>query len=349
MDSPVRNSEWLECIATLLGGTSRQSCAATFPPDQFWCVLDELPLHLVPAGILAGGLSLHPEQKQKLRLNPQARVLPQGVTPEELPASAQCLGNFALQGTTAWVRQPVTDSLLPFWLGPRLEGAVGTIRQEGHVPAVLPDEEVALLLTAGIVSNEEHAKRNRERWHEVIFRSAEMFHQRDYAPVRGLMHPFHVAALRRYFRHLVRSGRIRFGDEQNPRRYGVHNESVARFFHQQMAKTVSLIVGETVIPSYVYAASYASGAVLKKHIDRAQCEFSVTLCLDFSPEPRRETSWPIRLDTAHGTVAVYQALGDGLVYRGPRVPHYRDVLPNGQSSTSIFFHYVPAGFTGSLD
>jgi hypothetical protein len=92
-----------------------------------------------------------------------------------------------------------------------------------------------------------------------------------------------------------------------------------------------------------------SGAVLKKHIDREQCEFSVTLCLDFSPEPRRETSWPIRLDSGQGTVTVYQALGDGLVYRGPRVPHYRDILPNGHTSTSIFFHYVAEGFTGSLD
>jgi hypothetical protein len=349
MDSPVRNSEWLEYIATLLGGTSRRPCAATFPPDQFWCVLDELPLHLIPAGTLAGGLSLHPGQKQELRLNPQVRVLPHGVTPEELPARAQCMDNFALQGTTAWVQQPATDSLLPFWLGPRLEGAVAAIKQEGHVPAVLPDEEVDLLLTAGIVSTDERAKGNRERWHEAIFRSAEMFHQRDYAPVRSLIHPFHVAALRRYFRYLVRSGRIRLGDEQSSRRYGVHNESVARFFHQQMAKTVSLIVGEPVIPSYVYAASYLSGAVLAKHIDREQCEFSVTLCLDFSPEPRGETSWPIRLDTWHGTVTVYQALGDGLVYRGPRVPHYRDTLPNGQTSTSIFFHYVPAGFTGSLD
>ena len=176
-----------------------------------------------------------------------------------------------------------------------------------------------------------------------------MFRQRNYAPIRSLLHPFHVAALRRYFRYLVRSGRIRFGDEQSSRRYGVHNESVSRFFHQQMAKMVSLIVGEPVIPSYVYTASYVSGAVLKKHIDREQCEFSVTLCLDFSPEPRGETSWPIRLDTARGSVAVYQALGDGLVYRGPRVPHYRDILPYGRTSTSIFFHYVPAGFSGSLD
>ena len=116
-----------------------------------------------------------------------------------------------------------------------------------------------------------------------------------------------------------------------------------------MANAVSAIVGEPVKPSYVYFASYLSGAQLKKHTDRAQCEFSVTLCLDFSPEPELASPWPIRLATSDGSVAVYQALGDGLVYRGTKVPHYRHVLGEGQTLTSIFFHYVPENFNGVLE
>jgi len=144
-------------------------------------------------------------------------------------------------------------------------------------------------------------------------------------------------------------GTIRLGDEQSSRRYVAHNEAVARFFHHQIANAVSAIVGEALKPSYVYFGSYLSGAELKKHTDRPQCAFSVTLCLDFSPEPDLATSWPIRLDTPEGTVKVYQALGDALVYRGTRVPHYRHVLAKGYTSTSIFFHYVPEDFPGSLE
>jgi hypothetical protein len=148
---------------------------------------------------------------------------------------------------------------------------------------------------------------------------------------------------------MIRRGMVYLGDNQSSRRYVAHNESVARFFHHQLAKVVSAVAGEPVKPSYVYLASYLSGAELKKHTDREQCEFSVTLSLDFSPEPVRETPWPIRLDTLRGTVTVHQALGDGLVYRGTRVPHYRDTLPEGRTSTSIFFHYVPLDFTGPLN
>lgn len=170
-----------------------------------------------------------------------------------------------------------------------------------------------------------------------------------YAPIAGLIHPFHVAALRRYYRHLIRTGAIQLGDRQSSRRYIAHNEPVARFFHQQITARLSQLAGEALRPSYVYLASYLSGAELKKHVDREQCEYSVTFCLDFSPEPELATPWPIRLDTASGTVKVYQALGDGLAYRGTRLPHYRDALGEGQTSTSIFFHYVPEGFQGPLN
>jgi len=56
----------------------------------------------------------------------------------------------------------------------------------------------------------------------------------------------------------------------------------------------------------------------------------------------------LHLETSRGPVRVEQALGDALLYRGCELPHYRDPLPDGQISTSIFLHYVRADFLGSL-
>ncbi len=170
---------------------------------------------------------------------------------------------------------------------------------------------------------------------ELKGKASLLFRDKGYAPLGDLIHPFHIAALRRYYRYLIRTGSIRLGDGQSPRRYVAYNEPVARFFHKAIAPILSAVAGERLKPSYVYMASYLSGAELRKHTDREQCEFSVTLCLDFSPEPRLETPWPIRLDTPTGTVMVYQALGDGLAYRGTRLPHYRSRLGQGQTSTSM--------------
>jgi hypothetical protein len=216
------------------------------------------------------------------------------------------------------------------------------------VPPSFPEEDRFSLAAAGILTPQDHAQGRIREWERIVNDAAPSFREKGYVPIGNLLHPFHLAALRRYYRCLVRRGHLSLGDTSTSRRYVAHNESVARFFHHQIAVAVSAIAGEAIKPSYVYAASYLTGAELKKHTDREQCEFSVTLCLDFSPEPALETSWPIRLETPQGTVAVYQALGDGLVYRGTRVPHYRDVLSGNRTSTSIFFHYVPMDFAGPL-
>jgi hypothetical protein len=348
MASQVRETEWLDWMASLMGAAPRQTYTATLPSGKFHCLLDELPLHLIPRRVL------DPQHRkrflsQPLFFNPQCTVLAAGQLPEELESHRDLLEGFHLQATVAWVRDPATGSFSPFWLGPRLEAAVSRLQAGKAASDSLPPEVLFLLAEAGILTRAEYAEQRLATWSETVKKRSQVFREKGHTPLDNLIHPFNLAALRRYYRYAIRRGAIRLGDEQSSRRYVAHNEKVARFFHHQIVKAMSAVAGEAIKPSYVYLASYLGGADLKKHTDRQQCEFSVTLCLDFSPEPELETSWPIRLDTSEGTVTVYQALGDGLAYRGTSVPHYRDVLGSGHTSTSIFFHYVPVDFSGPLN
>jgi hypothetical protein len=301
MASQVKDTAWLEWMAGLMGAGSRQRHSATLPPGQFHCLLDELPLHLIPQRQLESQCWWQNLPHQQLFLNPQCLVLPPGRVPAELEIHRHLLEYFNLQESVAWVRDPATGSLHPFWLGPGLESVVSRLRAGGPVPTSVPRQVRCLLAGAGILTPEEHAECRLAEWSEIVRKSVRGFREKGYVPVGDLIHPFHLAALRRYYRHAIRRCAVRLGDEQSPRRYAFHNESVARFFHHQIANGVSAIVGEAIKPSYVYLASYLSGAELKKHTDRQQCEFSVTLCLDFSPEPGSATSWPIRLDIPEGT------------------------------------------------
>lgn len=327
-----------------MGGVSRQACSATFPPNRFFCLLDELPMHLVPRASRVAN-----SNPKVLRLNPDCKLYPSGELPGEVADQRELLSAFALEGTIAWVRDAKTQSVLPFWLGPQFESFVRDWRPEESLPYSIPGPARSILERAGILVSAESLPERRVQHDHAVREAAELFRARGYAPLQGLIHPFHIAALRRYYRHQIRNGAIQLGDPQSPRRYVAYNDPVARFFHRAIAPAFAAIVGEPVKPSYVYLASYLSGAELKTHVDREQCEFSITLCLDFSPEPDLATPWPICLQTQTGTVTVYQALGDGLAYRGTRLPHYRSRLGEGQTSTSIFFHYVAADFTGSLD
>lgn len=347
MASSLNNSAWLTWMSSLMGGASRHNYAATFPPDRFFCLLDELPLHLIPRRAIHAGVCQEPDEP--LLINPDCTVCQAGELPKELAGREADFSRFAMQGTIAWVRDSTTKCLMPFWLGPELESVVRGLGPGSLAPPNLADNLQRRLIEAGILIASGYRDRSAERWRTEFDRSAASFQQKGYAPLADLIHPFHMAALRRYYRYLIRTGAIKLGDAQSSRRYVAYNEPVARFFHRTITAKISALAGQALKPSYVYLASYLSGAELKKHTDREQCEFSLTLCLDFSPEPALATPWPIRLDTPTGTTAVYQALGDALAYRGTRVPHYRDALGAGRTSASIFFHYVPEEFAGSLD
>ena len=178
---------------------------------------------------------------------------------------------------------------------------------------------------------------------------APAFRERGYAALARAIHPFHLGALRIYTRRLLRTGAMKLGDSGDPRRYVSHNEPVARRFHERLTHVVERVTGVPIKPSYVYIAAYQSGAELRVHTDRAQCEYSISLLVDFTPEPLGTSPWPLLLDVGEGIVTIRQCLGDALVYRGRCIPHRREKLPSGMTSTSILFHYVDADFRGSLD
>ena len=346
MVSQVKDVASRERVA-MLPGESAANPPVEFPQERFHCLLDLQPDHLVPERYLQTGAGQTMPGLQ-LVVNPFCSFMRKGELPAKIMDSG-LLENFAQQGQMAWVNDRATDALHPFWLGPRCSAALHNLHPGDPVPQSLPAELRSVLLVAGVLVEQGQDSMFGTAWSDAVDRATVLFQQQGYTPVGRLIHPFHLAALRRYYRCLIRTGHFRLGDAQSPRRYIAHNESVARFFHHHLTPMVARVAGEALKPSYVYVVSYQGGASLEKHTDREQCEFSVSLCLDYSPEPRLQTPWPLQLQTKSGMVTVFQGIGDGLLYRGRELPHSRQPLPKGQTSTSIFFHYVCKDFCGPLD
>ena len=257
--------------------------------------------------------------------------------------------NVAVGSDVAWVRDTNTFVVLPYQLRSATAKVLRATTAGSPIRGELSPQTLAALAQAGILINPKRNVMCEKSFRAEQQRRLAKFQRGGYSPLGSPIHPFHIGALRKYLRYKVRTGAIWLGDAQSKRRYVAHNEPVVRYFHHQLTQLMSATVGQTVKPSYVYFASYQDGADLKKHTDREQCEFSITMQIDFSPEPRGKTPWPICLDVNGKTVTVRQALGEALLYKGIELPHFRSRIPKGCTSTSIFFHYVPVGFKGSLD
>lgn len=170
-----------------------------------------------------------------------------------------------------------------------------------------------------------------------------------HAVLRGLLTPALLAAFRDYYRRLEREGYLALGDVQAPDRKVAHNDAASRFLHGQLVPIVNQIVPEKVKGSYCYLARYLPGSRLPRHRDREQCAWNLSLLLDQQPEVERRRAWPIYLEVGGRPRAVRLEMGDGVLYRGTDVDHWRPPLAAGHTATLCFFHFVRRGFRGRLD
>jgi hypothetical protein len=319
--------------------------------DRFQCFVAEQPsLHVPGRLVAASGLQeeRYALRGETLQLSPNCVICGPGELPPEIGDTEDWEAGLGLDHSfLAWVKSP-TGAWHPFWLTQSLAEDLAALEDGGAGPSFLRASLQAALVGAGILTTEARLARAEAEWSEAVHEGKERFARDRYLPLSELLHPYHLGELRRYYRRLIRLGKIRLGDSQSSRRYVLHNEPVARFFHRQLTAAVSALASEPLLPSYVYFASYVGGAELERHTDREQCEVSLSLCIDYAPEPAEATPWPLLADTPEGTVTVRQALGDALLYRGCELPHYRRRLADGHTSTSFFLHYVPVGFQGSL-
>lgn len=170
-----------------------------------------------------------------------------------------------------------------------------------------------------------------------------------YAVIPQALHPYEVATVRRYVRGKIRRRELHYGDDQVSHRYYSHNDPTLVELRERFTPLVSRLVRKCVKPSYSYLIAYTEGAVLEPHVDREQCEYSLTIAIDYAPEPTVESSWPLRLATERGEIQIFQALGDALLYAGRRLTHYRSRLTAHHFSTSLLLHYVDSDFKGTLN
>src|SRR5882724_5630905 len=226
--------------------------------SEFCCHLDGQPDHLTPDHLLLNDWAEH-AAGHPLFLNKSCQLTDNGELPRELAQDAWLTDGFASMKDMAWVRNPATGAVQPFWLKSQTHSLLTDI-QDGKPISSMAEHQRCALAMAGVLVPDNYEEIHQQKLTAVLSRCAEQVMQRGYAPAAGLIHPFHISAMRRYYRKLVRTGNLPLGDSQSSRRYFAHNESVARFFHFQLTGAVSAIMGETVKPSYVSFASYQEGA-----------------------------------------------------------------------------------------
>lgn len=126
--------------------------------------------------------------------------------------------------------------------------------------------------------------------------------------------------------------------------------------HTQIKLTLQKILGEELYKTYYYERFYFTNQKLTRHKDRDACEISFT----FQVSSNLDKSWPIFFLTPQGEEKyVLLKNGDGILYKGCDIEHWREPLPSRYNLSEkfinkltfrkddtyhhqVFFHYVRA-------
>jgi hypothetical protein len=218
-----------------------------------------------------------------------------------------------------------------------------------RAPRSLPSSVRQKLVEADVLRVSRETKVRCERRECELARVHTSLVKKRYVVLREIIHAVQLAAIRRYYRQLIDEGFVRFGDQEWPNRFFSARDGLAYFFQQQLTTLIGEIAGEKVKPSFCFFASYRPGSDLKAHRDREQCHYALTVLLDHDLA-EDVSSWPIYVQPSHAPEAlpINLGLGDGLLYFGEQVLHYRPLLTEGHS-THWFLFWVPNNFERSLD
>ena len=144
--------------------------------------------------------------------------------------------------------------------------------------------------------------------------------------------------LKRAHDHLLAraaAGTVITDDEQVPGTPCVYGGTVLDGLMDELRPVVEHCTGLKLYPTYSYGRLYRKGDTLPKHRDRCACEISLSLNLSQIPDE----PWPLHLQVGIHEVPVKLRPGDGLVYRGVELTHWREPYP-GENLAQVFLHYV---------
>jgi len=157
--------------------------------------------------------------------------------------------------------------------------------------------------------------------------------ENNYIAIPRFITPEKSTSLAKEFKTFCEENNI-WGDDQVSKSSAYYN--YLPFLEILCEKTleVSTILEEKVLPTYSYARVYNRGSILKSHVDRNECEISLTVHLD------GDLPWKFYITKPNDEVSsVILNPGDALMYLGNSAIHWRNEY-QGEWYAQTFFHYV---------
>lgn len=149
--------------------------------------------------------------------------------------------------------------------------------------------------------------------------------------------------LRIYSRDLARDGVLKANPDPEMPRDLVANDPLMMFTHRQLGHLVRSVTGEQLVASANWVFRYGRDGMLPRHRDKGVGTWVLSLAVDNGGGK----PWPILFDHGAGTTSIDLQEGDGVLFEGAKVHHWREAGIDSHR-TVLSMGFVPIGYQGKL-
>jgi len=297
-------------------------------------------VHLDPRLRVASGAGIRGAEGRSLHLSARC-VLHRGPSPPR-GVAPQGLEPFLPREAILWVFQRGSRMALPYTLAPQLVGAVRGLLRGRPDRSRFRRAAIAALQQAGALADPPGGAGRARTWRRKLGIWREELRTHGYVALHGLFNPIFLDALREYYQRLEGEGYLPGYDPRPSGAPLLYDEPLLCFLGAQLASVVRQVTGVRLSWTFSYLRACGPGSVLARHRDAPVCRWNVDLVVGGSPSPDRRRAWPLWVEGRTGPKSIRLGLGDGLLYRGALLPHWR--TPQAGSKTTLLgcMHYGAA-------
>jgi hypothetical protein len=162
--------------------------------------------------------------------------------------------------------------------------------------------------------------------------SPETFEKNNYIVVRNILDPYLVQFLASYAKS-VREGQA--GEfVRDTTSLNCHGDACSDVVLYSLRSKIEELTGLELLPTYSFTRIYQNGDKVGRHKDGPQNQVSCTMCV-----ARDDVDWPLGFSDGTTEGQVVMEPGDGVIYRGYMLDHWREKF-EGQNQVQIIGGYV---------
>jgi hypothetical protein len=166
----------------------------------------------------------------------------------------------------------------------------------------------------------------------------ETFEQNNYLVVRNVLDPYLVKFLASYYQSVRNNEAGNFETDRTS--LNCNGDACGDTVMYSLRTKIEELVGLELLPTYSFVRIYKNGESVGRHRDGPANQVSCTMCVS-----RDDVDWPLKFSDGTTEDQVVLEPGDGVVYRGYMMDHWRDKFTgNNQVQVIVGFVVKDGGF-----